>query len=311
MKAITFVAIIFVVSVLSGCKSETTSLSGGGVVDTTAFDYRLVGTWSTFDGTMREEGCVSGIQFGFNKSMRFLGVNVSTGVLAAFENENQALTDLLSADNGIITMVHSYCGMASETLHVRYNVDANKLILLDGSPRVGPGTLYRTRLGLQVTIPHPYVFSVKINNVETQSRTVLECTSWSPSIRIENPTTISLDVRLPYPWEELYVLIDSFAGPGKYTIKENRVDFHGFCDDQGQSNYVFDSVSHNTVTIDEFDLTLNRCSGRFELDIGYEPGESYYLRFRDGVFSLPIEGALQSNQLPESALRRRTIPIAQ
>jgi hypothetical protein len=318
MKAIAFVAIILVVFVLSGCKSETTSSSSGGAVDSTAFDYRLVGTWSDFDGTIRENGCVFGLQFGYDRSIRFLGVERSSGLIVPLGlNEGYRYQGYqpLSASDGILVVEHHFCIGPIDTVRVRYRIEGNDLIFPDSYcfPHYGfcidwlPKTLHRTRTGTRVAMPHPFFCSVKIDDVQFLSRSVFDCPIYYPypNIGVNSPTMITLFTSLQYPWGELWIPVENFKGIGTYTIRDDQARFSEFCEDYNNSNGIFDSSSRNIVTIDQFDIALNKCSGRFELDIFNPYGTPKWYWRLQGVFSLPIEGVSQSRQLSTSMMKLR------
>lgn len=258
-------------SLLAGCKDAGEPPN--------PFDSQLLGEWYYFDTLMIAEPgpavMVQGRRISPNGAVYSLGIETATGKVSLMSTE--PIGELLVGNEGVFIIRYFHGAEAPpDTSHYRTEAD----ILVLGNTYGEYATFHRTHLGFVLRDPIQSDVSVTIDSSEFRNPTVA---SSVPAYVSKWPSS---GFRL---WADisngrLLIDINPFNGPGTYAIAP-------------QSGYLWqvsgdvvlmfttDSVATGTVTVDSFDETSHRSSGRFAY--GVRSGTLVH-QLRDGTFSVPL-----------------------
>jgi len=268
---------ILFLPIFVGCLRDSTV-----VLDPIEVDPQLVGVWYHIDSVAHAfpspPVSFEGMEIGSDKTIRSAGIETATGKVALLEGP--PMIKLLQANDGLLIIQYQYPPVFM-TWSTHYRVEGRSLILDDWYPYVRN----RTRLGFVVARPIQSTLSVMIDSVTCQSPRV----SPAPPAYVSKISQSAIRLYADLPHRYMTVDIDSFVGPGTYSIGPNEGNLYEVADD-----YTFllatDSLSTGTIVIEEYDEVSNRCSGRFEFVVHKIIGPQTELlkSLRNGTFSVPI-----------------------
>ena len=250
----TYCAILFIV-LIGGCKKNE-----GSPTELSSIDPQLFGDWYYSDSAKVSFPSPSiayvGLRIGQNDTVRQLGIEFETGEMAPIEDISGS--QILRANTGLLVLKHEMIPSGTWLDTLRYQVDRNILILSDTYTST---TYQRTQSGAAVTSPIHSTLTASIDSVIVQSLRVRS--SLPAFVSVVNRTALTLQAYIPGGW--IKISVDSFKGPGMYTIypQKGQLDLTSQNSDVG-IRFMSDSTSLGSISIEQYSEATQRCEGKFE-----------------------------------------------
>ncbi len=271
--------LIFFFILFSGCQSPLDVIE-------TDIDPRLIGEWYKVDVSPMAfpgpESVYSGWSIAADGSMHPLGVEGSTGEITLIET--QYISEIQHTSDGVMIVEHRAHPILTID-SVEYRIRDEELILQGEFIR---GTYRKTKEGRKVASPVASYLNVTIDGSETEN---IEITNRVPSAYISKLSGTRLRLRAEMAWQRISIAIDNFEGRGTYIIGKEQGSYSAFGTDWLGVAELTDADSSGTITIDNCDMTVLRCSGSFEFVMRKhvsEYNQNSARHLTDGMFDVPI-----------------------
>ncbi len=243
-------------------------------------DQRLIGDWYYFDTSKTNYPAPDisfiGIRFNDDYTQDFLGIETVTGKVALLDIPSVELISV--TDEMIVRRLYEIpCCTVKDTLY--YSINDDKLTISDN---ISSHTYHRTAVGTKMVNP---IQSELFLNYDGEEKINIPVAS-SPTAYISKPAPDELILmgRFETPSSYLQIKIIDFIGPGFYEIQDNDNLFTIMYDDVIMT-YSLDSLIDGNIQINQYDETLNICSGTFYFGITPSYEDSLII---SGQFNVPV-----------------------
>ncbi len=254
-------------------------------------DHSLIGEWIKFDtldyAGSKPEISITGFKVLDDSSIVHLAVETITGEVSPFHQSWTPPLRIVKAKDGELIFETSYLlspdGVSYHpgyTYVADYQIDRDILII--NSDSIGlpiSGKFYKTNMNNVITEPIQTTMFCIVDkdtfiNAEVWPYPSAYCTKFTPdsvtNIRISAYNSESHEI-------EFYF---RSHGVGKYILGYRQAGWARY-DRKTGSGIQTKNENNGTIEITKFDLSINRCEGKFEFYIGD-------LNFTTGSFSVPI-----------------------